>query len=322
MPKMTYIRKPNRPSPPVAPVVAPAAQVSAARQMRELDVAVPPQVSQLPAEIHPLLIPRATLAASGLSDADLLNPSICVHRGQLRAVVRVLAHAKTYNFLGTVSDAWELSAAREVKNLAPGIRNPFGYEDCRLFELDGRLHASATILDGNAAIAILEFSADGDVVSAHIQKSDRHEKNWMPVVQDGIQGAGSRLWFVYSVDPLVVLRYDTSSRLVHPTVSEIAGRGGCLRGSSQLRPYGDGFLAVVHQVHRMPTTTYLHRFVRFDRFLQVIAMSEPFYFVRRGIEFCAGLVHWRGKWVLSFGLADKDAQLALVDGSVVQGMVG
>jgi len=226
----------------------------------------------------------------------------------------VIAHTKTYNFLGHVSDAWELSAAREVKDVSPGIHNPFGYEDCRLFGLSGRLYASATILDGHATMVVLELSEEGDVTGVHAQKSDRHEKNWMPVTD------GGHLWFVYSVEPLIVLRYDNPTHLVKPNVSGIAGRGGVIRGSSQLQPYANGFIAVVHQVHQSPTT-YLHRIVRFDRFLQVVRMSEPFYFIRRGIEFCAGLVHWRGAWVMSFGLADNEAYLAVVEDGVVDRMV-
>lgn len=298
----------------VARAVAVKVLVSNVRQMSELEDSPPSGIIALRAEYKPLRIHRATLAASGLSDAELLNPSVCVHRGELRVVVRALAHAKTYNFLGRVTDDWELTQAREMKNLT-GQQNPFGYEDCRLFDLDGELHASATVLSKYATLVVLDIDDRGDFVGAHAQWSERHEKNWMPIA------VGRSLRFVYSVEPTsLVVSYNRDTCNVYPSVSNFTSTKHYLRGGSQLEPYGDGFIALVHQVHRSPTM-YLHRFVRFDRDLQVVKMSEPFYFLKKGIEFCAGLVRWRDRWVVSFGVADKEAHLGLVDDDVVRGLI-
>jgi hypothetical protein len=286
---------------------------SAALQMRSLGPA--PVTRTLRAEYKTIVIQRSTLAAAGLSDGELLNPSVCVHQGRLRLMVRVLAHAKTYNFLGVLTNDWEIAEAREVKNLLPGRRNPFGYEDCRIFSLGESLHASATALDTYATMTVLDLNEDGDIVGAHSQKSGRHEKNWMPAV------VGQDLKFIYSTESGTVLTYDRTTYEVCPPVEELpSGKFGHLRGGSQLCAFEDGFIAVVHQVHSSPTT-YLHRFVSFDRDLRVVNLGEPFHFRRVGIEFCAGLARWRDRWVVSFGVADKEIHLGLVEDDVVRRMI-
>ena len=290
----------------------PRHSVPIARHMREVEAPAPEYVRPIEATFKPLLIPRGELAVTGLSDGELLNPSVCVHADKLVAIVRVLSHAKTYNFLGYINDAWELAASREVKNLT-ACKSPYGFEDCRLFSRGGALYASAAVLETHVAIVVVKFNGEGDLVEAQMQRSPgRHEKNWMPVISNG------RLWFIYSTEPIVrILSYDDVRQEVSPSPSTFTSQATYLRGGSQLQPFDDGFLSVVHQVHKQPSI-YLHRFVLFDRFLQVKKMSEPFYFRRKGIEFCAGLAHWRDKWVMSLGVADKEAWLALVDDTVIR----
>ena len=288
--------------------------------------AMPARVAQLPSVIYPLTIDPSVLSAAGAAGAALHNPSVAVHGGRLWAVVRAMVdNCRTHNFMGRVNDEWSLEGVQPMRDRAPGEHNTSsrtsGYEDCRLFVLNGKLAASATICDRvvddtRPKIAVLELSEDHDVAQCHVQPSSHHEKNWMPLVED------DALRFVYTMDPMVVLRYDPEARAVTPSAADLPSYLGFLRGGSQLIAYEGGYLAVVHQVHEgKPAPTYLHRFVRFDRELRMTRMSEPFYFQELGVEFCAGLAAWNGKFVLSFGLKDSSANLAVVDEAVVEQML-
>ena len=61
----------------------------------------------------------------------------------------------------------------------------------------------------------------------------------------------------------------------------------------------------------------MHRFVAFDAEFRVTGISDPWYFLRVGIEFCAGLARDGQRLVASFGVNDASAHLATFDeGSV------
>jgi hypothetical protein len=175
--------------------------------------------------------------------------------------------------------------------------------------------------------ALLELRDDGsEIVDMRIQPSMRHEKNWMPCVTD------EGLKLIYSVDPLVVLNVDKHRR-VTPDTSTIAQVNGHVRGGSQLIPYENSWLAVVHQTYKKPDVNasparkaawpkdervvYVHRFALFDKNLTGVRLGEPFYFMHRGIEFCAGLAWHEGKLVAAFGVRDAEAWLATFSSETV-----
>ncbi len=136
---------------------------------------------------------------------------------------------------------------------------------------------------------------------------------------------GDDLLFVYTPDPLVILRVDPetleaseherspSSDLLELTM---------LRGSSQVLPWEGGFLFVTHEAYDYKDSfgrrrRYLHRFVHLDEDLTVRRVTEPFHFLRPGIEFCAGIAQVGDSLVLSFGVDDERAMLAIVPQSEV-----
>ena len=290
----------------------------------------PQAALKLPAALHPLHVDTGLLLQpTRLAAAWMVhNPSIAVHDGRLRAVVRVLSrvHRASFIVVGFLDEKWQLTGARLVQDRVPGSRNmhgmTHGYEDCRLFSRRSRLCASATVCnqvpnDPRPKITVLDFDDVGDVVASHVQPSNRHEKNWMPVVD------GDALRFVYSADPRIVLDYDDETHAVRPSACDVNLHAATLRGGSQLIPYESGFVSVVHEVHKESDGrySYLHRLMLFDRELHRVRLSKPFYFHTLGIEFCAGLAQWNGSFVMSFGIADREACLAVVHRDVLRRMV-
>jgi hypothetical protein len=189
-----------------------------------------------------------------------------------------------------------------------------GYEDCRLIEVGGNWFATATVAElnehGRRQVALLTLDGT-DVVQARALRGphpERHEKNWMPFVRDG------ELHLVYTCGPTVVLRCDTATGALE-VVAESAGPDAArpLRGGSQGVPVDDGMLFVVHEVRRAPRSLlYLHRFVLIGHDVRLAALSPPFSFTGDHVEFCAGLARHADELVLSFGVSDAAAGLAVV----------
>lgn len=306
-----------------------------------------PVGGQIPAAIHEISVEEAGNAAQH-------NPSVVVVDGALKVIIRALyGRDVTRNFTGLVDpETWKIESVGEllVSPAWRGWRTQYGLEDMRLFMAHGKLMGSATVRvpggrEDRLRIAVVEIDGN-DVTRLSLQKSTRDEKNWMPTTVDG--GA---VRFVYSTDPLIVLDFDPKRGLVTPGADTLPKRIGVIRGGSQLIPYKEGFLAVVHQVHdtRKPTSNsnpmmnlmggfaptlepppeeydhhavYMHRFALFSRDLKSVKLGASWHFLRKGVEFCAGLAFWRDRYVLSFGAADRRAYLAEVEPATVDALLG
>jgi len=262
------------------------------------------------------------------------NPSIWGHDGTVYGVVRAVNYTivdgayqihdgsgiiRSRNFFVRFDRDLAVAETREIlgrEAAPPGCGFPVvGFEDCRLFFHRGRFWCSATVrhLDpsGRCEIALLELAADGRVTSLTVERTvhpDRHQKNWVPLIR------GEELFFVYLADPTTVLACDVETRETR-IVSEKAPSLALdhLRGGSQAVPVAGGWLYLTHEVlSGSPTApVYFHRFVWLTADFAVGAVSDPFYFEHKGIEFCAGVVidEAGGRLIASVGLGDRRAVL-------------
>jgi hypothetical protein len=129
----------------------------------------------------------------------------------------------------------------------------------------------------------------------------------MPFVRD------DELYFVYACSPFTVLRFEPAGGTVTAveqsvTADVLAG----LRGGSQGVPVPGGYLFVVHEAHdRAGRRSYSHRFLFVNAELQATGISPPFSFAHDGIEFCAGAARLGDDLVMSFGLNDRVAAIAM-----------
>jgi tetratricopeptide (TPR) repeat protein/GR25 family glycosyltransferase involved in LPS biosynthesis len=189
-----------------------------------------------------------------------------------------------------------------------------GYEDCRLVRLGETWLATATTRDRNpqelCEVALLTLD-DAVVTDVHVLEGPtpgRHEKNWMPFVADGA------LHVLYSCEPTVVFRCDPKSGTLERVARHQGPReAAAFRGGSQGIPTESGFLFVVHEAaHANGRREYLHRFVLLDRAHRLAAVSPHFRFAGPGTEFCAGLARRDADLLLTFGVGDRAAGLAVV----------
>jgi glycosyltransferase involved in cell wall biosynthesis/predicted GH43/DUF377 family glycosyl hydrolase len=266
------------------------------------------------------------------------NPSIARAGDGFRMVVRTANYAIERGVLHeegiqqNLNYVLELDSGLGVRSIEPLVdrsqpqRFPSrvqGPEDCRLFEIDGRWFATATVCDLNPVerreIGLL--SLDGyDVAETLVlagPNPGRHEKNWMPFLRDG------RVLAVYSCSPTVVLALDLATGHTEVVANhEAPAWAERMRGGSQGVPVDGGTLFVTHEVTAdAAALRYLHRFVLIDDDLRLAAATSSFTFTTDRIEFCAGMAQAGDDLVLSFGVSDAAAGLGLVNRSEVMGLL-
>ncbi|MEY2571391.1 MAG: hypothetical protein QOE63_1741, partial [Acidimicrobiaceae bacterium] len=234
------------------------------------------------------------------------NPSIAADGDGFRMIVRTANYQiergvlhedgvlHNVNYLVALDRGLAVTGLDAIADRSTGLRRYDsaiqGYEDCRLFEYDGRWYATATVCDLNPVerreVALLELAGPAVATVWRMEgpHAGRHEKNWMPFISDGA------LHFVYTCGPTVVLRRDPDSGdldvIAESTAPAIATE---FRGGSQGVPVDGGHLFVVHEVDRSePALRYLHRFVLLGGDLELAAMSPAFSFTSDRVEFCAG----------------------------------
>lgn len=247
---------------------------------------------------------------------------------------------RTRNFLLDLDSDLKTTRVSELVDATGEERTGYpihGFEDARLFAWRGSWWATATVCDftedGRREIALLQIDDEGKVTRAEPLRgpwSVHAQKNWMPLVadpeNDPILGyERSRVKFVYATsldgdvgsttvfdlveasDPDAKTRYSV-------TASTEDYAHGRLRGGSQAVKVDGGWVFAVHDV-AFPGSgrIYLHRFVFIDDQLQLVSMTDPFYFEQLGIEFCAGLARVGDRLVASYSVNDASARLATFD---------
>jgi glycosyltransferase involved in cell wall biosynthesis len=236
------------------------------------------------------------------------------------------APVHTRNFLLRLDTELAIQSSSEILPPAdvptPGFREVQGFEDARLFSWRNGLWCIACVRD-------LTPEAWCDQVLARIDDSEpggerltnwrvlrrqgprQHEKNWMPRV------VGDVLRFIYKCDPTQVV--DEQARTVAEATPAIAADE--FRGGTQAIVFDGGWLALIHEVsERDKLRYYQHRFVWFDSSSRLRRVSRPFFFLKKGIEFAAGLAqHPNGKGLLiSFGVGDNEAWIGMVEAGEVR----
>ena len=283
-----------------------------------------------------------------------LNPSIVNHNGGLKAIVRTVNYRideygrylirgltdgsvnnsnpiNTRNFLVDITNDLDVvlqpdELLHRVPDVLPGppaYPLVIGLEDMRLFTYRKDLYASATVRelrqDGLPEQICVQIWRD-DVTFAPILKNLKRltheplacEKNWMPII-----GPGSKPIWMYRCDEITDGHGDNRK-------TECQWDIGALGGGTQVIPFKQGYVAIVHEARQIPgapTRYYSHRFVQWDGALNVVKISKPFGFHEKTIEYAMGLCwHPDGKrLVISYGFKDCEARLATVDPDEVFG---
>lgn len=213
-----------------------------------------------------------------------------------------------------------------VELLPPGnmpceFKPVIGLEDSRLFSADGQLWTSSTVRqihwDGNCEqlLAPIERRMGGTFYGQWKRMLPANrvtEKNWAPI---GLRPDDHRE-FLFMHRPGVTI--NDNGVIVHNTPSGLTN--DIISGGSQLIGFGPGYLALVHTAHQLPNSPcryYYHRWAVYDAAdFKLIALSLPFVFDDKQIEFAAGLARHptkKGTLVISYGSRDAEARIATIN---------
>jgi hypothetical protein len=212
---------------------------------------------------------------------------------------------------------------REVVRALPELDAAFeGAEDVRLFAFDGALWgACSRPISGtglNCEMVLMKIKGDLRGAKAMPLASPygfRQEKNWSPFVHEGA------VHFIYSFEPLVVLRCDTTSgrlEFIDPQWAQYPSSlfTFLMCGSASGVQAGNRQLFIVHRRSvRLPRLRriYVHRCATLGPSLRALSFGP--YFVVGGpeIQFVAGMGLSDEVVRLSYGRMDRFAVLAEFD---------
>ena len=158
------------------------------------------------------------------------------------------------------------------------------------------------------------------VLELTYEKSRPIEKNWMPFVRH------DELYFVYSVNPHVVLRCDTETGQcveVAKTRYDKKEVPTYLRGGTPCLPLGDQFLTVGHARHSIAGVKFVYTSVFYlfesDPPFRIIALSPEFFLdddfephkFKQIIQFVSGMVldDKDGRLYVSYGVGDCQSKV-------------
>jgi predicted GH43/DUF377 family glycosyl hydrolase len=299
--------------------------------------------------LYPLLVPTTSMVGP-----SLCNPSIYVDKNKdiivnLRNINYVLYHSEK----GTFEHSWgplcylhqENDQRLATNNIICKLNKEFqiishtiidtsfldekpmwefvGLEDGRLVEWENKIFLSGVRRDtttngqGRMELSELAFKDNDKVIEksrvripAPGDDNSYCEKNWMPVLDKAYT-------YVKWTNPTEVVKADP----VNKTCETIfLGKNkelctGDLRGGSQVIPFNNKYIALVHEAHLFKSeagrknATYRHRFIVWNKEWELVEMSQAFSFMGAEIEFCCGLAEYEDKLLITFGFQDNSSYL-------------
>ena len=229
------------------------------------------------------------------------------------------------------SKTWEVSNLRKI-TMVGGPAVPRGIEDARLYRRGGEWYLHGVMLERAHTVParLAAYKLDLDKNEAHfIEKYegpsiDRPEKNWMTPFGE----ANSNFDFIYGPTTIIKDKLFIGKPNTNQEISQIRG------GSSLLELGDDSYLAITHTVYDkrefsvednmisvQTFRSYTHQFVRYDNFGKVIEVSPEFLFEGYAVEFASGLSETDTDFIISYGIEDSSANLAIVPKHAVMDML-
>ena len=237
---------------------------------------------------------------------------------------------KSNMWLGSLDDQWQITNIEKIDFSEAGIRFTRGAEDGRLYWVDGAWEITAGLKEPSVPLPrIARFRLDG--LKARLIKIYEDgplydvEKNWMaPTIKTEK--------FDYIYNPISIYKEGSGAIKVRDASEDIRH----VRGGSQLVPFEDGYLAIIHEAivklvymyipryfsyKNIRVRTYVHRFAKYDLNGKLSALSDTFKLSDARIEFAAGLVLSGDDVIVSYGYKDISSYLGKIKLNTVASML-
>jgi hypothetical protein len=232
-------------------------------------------------------------------------------------------HLRTWNYMCVLNPDLTIKQVTKV-DTSDHDKDPIwefvGLEDARLIRWDHKLWLTGvrrdTTTHGEGRMELSEIEIFLDQVQEKRRKripalgdnTSYCEKNWMPVLDQ-------QFTYVKWTNPTEVVKYDINTGQTHTVFLDTNRIPGVpdFRGGSQVIPYGDNYIAIVHETNLFNSpagkkdATYRHRFVMWDRSWKLLAYTDAFSFMNADIEFCCGAAWYEDHLLVTFGFQDNCA---------------
>ena len=232
-------------------------------------------------------------------------------------------HLRTWNYMCVLNPDLTIKQVMNVDTSACD-KDPMwefvGLEDARLMRWDHKLWLTGvrrdTTTHGEGRMELSEITISPDQTKETRRKripalgdnTSYCEKNWMPVLDQ-------QFTYVKWTNPTEVVKYDINTGETHTVFADTTRIPGVpdFRGGSQVIPYGDNYIAIVHETNLFNSpagkkdATYRHRFVMWNRSWKLLAYTDAFSFMNADIEFCCGAAWHEDHLLVTFGFQDNCA---------------
>lgn len=229
---------------------------------------------------------------------------------------------KTRNWIGTCKDPFNEDF--ELKLIKTNEYTPQwefqGHEDGRLVLWNDILYSTGVRRDDNTTgrgrMELMRLERNGDgwsqartiKISGPKQDSTYCEKNWMPIKDIPFH------WMRIG-NPTTICKANESGDIedviIKPHHKCILDQWDMVRGSSQVIPWKDGHIALVHMCEMWWTANdrkvakYIHAFIEWDKDWNIKRITPTFSFADFDIEFSCGLEWKDGIFYIPFAIHDN-----------------
>lgn len=298
--------------------------------------------------IHPLIVPADKTRGTGLMNPsvfyDFITNQLLVN---IRHVNYTLYHSegnmfehqygplqylhpendialRTDNYIAVLNEDLTTKSVTKVDTSTLDVKPLWeftGLEDCRLFRWGSRLYLCGvrrdTTPNGQGRMELSEIVFEGEEIKevsrfripAPPPNNSYCEKNWMPIIDMPYH-------LVKWSNPTEVVKVDTAAGTCETAIldeSKILPLTADMRGGSQVIPWGEYRMALIHEVNLYNSELgrkngrYRHRFVLWDKNWTIVKTSPTFSFMCGEIEFAAGAAVIGDDLLISFGFQDNAA---------------
>jgi predicted GH43/DUF377 family glycosyl hydrolase len=246
-------------------------------------------------------------------------------------------HLRTTNYIAELDDNLDIVHYSKIDTSKFDTYKPqwdfVGLEDVRLVEWNNKLYGIGVRRDldtkGTGRMEISELEISGSEVKEVFRyripgpppDNEYCMKNCTPILDKPFH-------LLKWTNPTCLMKFDITGKETETfeTTSNVPINSD-LRGGSQVIPYKDGYLSILHKTDLYKSeqgrknATYRHQFVVWNKDFQIVKVSKLFTFMNMKIEFCCGMAEYKNDYLITFGAQDNAAYILKVSKDLVDNFI-
>jgi hypothetical protein len=245
-------------------------------------------------------------------------------------------HLRTNNFLCILDSNYSINHYSKIDTSVldkEPLWDFIGLEDARIVKWNNKLYLTGvrrdTTTNGEGRMELSEIIQDNnnfkEISRFRIPAPDKNdsycEKNWMPILDMPFH-------YIKWCNPLEIVKVDPGTNSCNTVfLGEKFSYSHDFRGGSQIIPYKDNYIALLHIVDLYYSETgrkdakYQHVFMMWDKNWNLIKFSKPFNFLNAEVEFSCGMAIKDNKFLITLGFQDNSSFLIECPEVVVENFI-